>query len=141
MVYHMGGFPTIRHNEIRDLTASQLTEVCPNVAIEPHLSRETFRLASANTDDGARVDVRARGFWNACQDGFFHVRVFHPNAPSNSSRSLSAAYKKDEDEKKRYGQLAIASYTRNRAWHLHPTCTFNIRRHGKRSTNLLQMLG
>ena len=28
MVCHMGGFPTIRHNEIRDITASLLTEVC-----------------------------------------------------------------------------------------------------------------
>ena len=65
MVCHMGGFPTIRHNEIRDLTASLLTEVCSNVAIEPHLqqlSGETFRLASNNTDDGARLDVRARGY-------------------------------------------------------------------------------
>ena len=104
MVYHMGpGFPTIRHNEIRDLTASLLTEVCPNVAIEPYLqplSGESFRLASTNTDDGARFDVRARGFWNTRQDAFFDVRVFHPNAPSNSSRSLPAAYKKHEDEKK-----------------------------------------
>ncbi len=36
------------------------------------------------------------------------VRVFHPNAPSNSSRSLSAAYKKHEDEKKRaYGERIL----------------------------------
>ena len=84
------------------ICTSMLTEVCPNVAIKPHLqplSRETFRLASANTDDGARLDVRARGFWNARQDAFFDVRVFRPNAPSYSSRSLSAAYKKHEDEK------------------------------------------
>ena len=113
MVCHMGGFPTIRHNKIRDLTASLglLTEVCPNVAIEPHLqplSGESFRLASTNTDDGARLDVRASGFWNTRQDAFFDVRVFHPNAPSNSSRSLSAAYKKHEDEKKRtYGQRIL----------------------------------
>ena len=107
----MGGFPTIRHNEIRDLTASLLTEVCPNVAIEPHLqplSGESFRLASTYTDDGARLDVHARGFWNTRQDAFFDVRVFHPNAPSNSSRSLPAAYKKHEDEKKRtYGQRIL----------------------------------
>ena len=107
----MGGFPTIRHNEIRDITASLLTEVCSNVATEPHLqplSGETFRLASANTDDGARLDIRARGFWRVCQDAFFDVRVFHPNAPSNSSRSLNAIYKKHEDEKKRkYGQRII----------------------------------
>ena len=37
MVCHMGGFPTIRHNEIRDMTASLLTEVCHNVATEPPL--------------------------------------------------------------------------------------------------------
>ena len=37
MVCHMGGFPTIRHNEIRDITASLLTEVCHNVATEPCL--------------------------------------------------------------------------------------------------------
>ena len=111
MVCHMGGFPTIRHNEIRDLTASLLTEVCSNVVIEPHLqplSGETFWLASTNTDDGARLDVRARGYWNARQDAFFDVRVFHPNAPSNRSRSLAAIYKKHEDEKKRaYGQRVL----------------------------------
>ena len=33
----MGGVPTVRHNEIRDLTASLLTEVCHNVAVESQL--------------------------------------------------------------------------------------------------------
>ena len=97
----MGGFPTILHNEIRDITATLLTEVCSNVATEPHmqpLSGETFRLASTNTDDGARLDISARGFWRSQQDAFFDVRVFHANAPSNCSRSLSTAYKKHEDE-------------------------------------------
>ena len=111
MVCHMGGFPTIRHNEIRDITATLLTEVCSNVATEPHmqpLSGETFRLASTNTDDGARLDIRARGFWRSQQDAFFDVRVFHANAPSNCSRSLNAAYKKHEDEKKRaYSQRVL----------------------------------
>ncbi len=37
MICHMGGFPTIRHNEIRDITASLLTEACHNVATEPPL--------------------------------------------------------------------------------------------------------
>ena len=32
-----GGFPTIRHNELRDVTASLLTEVRHNVATEPRL--------------------------------------------------------------------------------------------------------
>ena len=36
-----GGFPMIHHNEIRDLTASLITEVCPNVAIKQHLATTT----------------------------------------------------------------------------------------------------
>ena len=34
---HMGGYPSIRHNEIRDLTADLLSAVCHSVSIEPHL--------------------------------------------------------------------------------------------------------
>ena len=32
-----GGLPTLRHNEIRDLTATLLTEVCHQVHVEPEL--------------------------------------------------------------------------------------------------------
>ena len=105
MTCHMGGFPTIRHNDIRDITATLLTEVCHNVATEPPLqplTGETLTARSANTDDNARLDIRARGFWNNYQDAFFDVRVFYPNAPSNRSTD---AYKRHEQAKKReYGQ-------------------------------------
>ena len=111
MICHMGRFPTLRHNEIRDMTASLLTEVCSNVATEPclqPLSGENLRLASANVNDGARLDVRTRGFWSVCQDAFFDVRVFHPNASSNKSGKLSAVYKRHENAKKReYGQRVL----------------------------------
>ena len=62
-----GGFMIHRHNELQDFTASILTEVCHNVAIEPKLQPldgETFQYRSANTDTEARLDVRACGFWN-----------------------------------------------------------------------------
>ena len=108
MICHMGGFPTIRHNELRDITASLLTEVCHNVATEPlmqPLTGETLTLRSANTENGARLDIRAGFFWNRSQDAFFDVRVFHPNAPSNRSTNISSAYRKHELLKKReYGQ-------------------------------------
>ena len=108
MICHMGGFPTIRHNEIRDITASLLTEVCHNVTTEPPLqplNGETLATRSANTDDGARLDIRARGFWNASQDAFFDVQVFYPNASSNRSTVTSSAYRRHEQAKKReYGQ-------------------------------------
>ena len=45
-----GGLPSIRHNEVRDLTATLLTEVCSQVATEPELqpvSQEEFSLSTA----------------------------------------------------------------------------------------------
>ena len=60
-----GGFPSIRRTEIRDLTATLLTEVCNNVCTEPELqpvSQESLRGASANRQDGARLDIAANGF-------------------------------------------------------------------------------
>ena len=65
------GFLTIHHNEIHDLTASLLTEVCHNVAIElclQPLNGENFSHRTAK--DSARADVKARGFWTANQDAF-----------------------------------------------------------------------
>ena len=37
-----GGFPTLRHNEVRDLTAKAMTEVCHDVCVEPHLQPVTL---------------------------------------------------------------------------------------------------
>ena len=85
MVCSHGGFPTVRHNELRDLFGELLTEVCHDVRVEPclqSLSGEVFSCRSANTAPDARADVRARGFWTRGEDAFFDVRVFHPNAPS-----------------------------------------------------------
>ena len=104
MICHMGGIPTIRHNEIRDITATLLTEICHNVATEPllqPLTNESFVHRSANTEPNARLDIRARGFWNTGQDAFFDVRVFYPNASSNHSMTTTAAYRKHELAKKR----------------------------------------
>ena len=61
-----GGFPTIRHNEIRDLTANLLSEVCSDVDVEPalqSLDREPLQYATANQEDGAQLDAVARDFW------------------------------------------------------------------------------
>ena len=65
------------------------------------LSGETLSQRSAISTDDARLDIRASGFWSIAQDAYFDVRVFHPNAPSNRSGSISAAYKKHEAIKKR----------------------------------------
>ena len=61
----MGSFPIARHNELRDITASLMTEVCHGVSVEPTLqtlSVERLALGSTITTDGARVDIQATGF-------------------------------------------------------------------------------
>ena len=59
-----GGFPTHRHNEIRDFTASVLTEVCHDVCTEPPLQElvgEPLPYATSNREDGAQLDIRSAG--------------------------------------------------------------------------------
>ena len=72
-------------------------------------SRSLWRTNSneklTKTEDEARADIRARGFWSARQDAFFDIRVFYPNAPSYRTKDLSTVYKRHEQDKKRqYGQ-------------------------------------
>jgi len=106
-----GGMVIARHNELRNLTAEILSEICTNVVIEPTLTQltgETFSYATANTSNEARADVSARGFWIKGQTAFCDVRVFNPIAKCNLNQSLPAAHKKNENEKKRqYNQRVI----------------------------------
>ena len=100
-----GGFPTVRHNEVRDLTAFLMSEVfCHNVCIEPTLqpiTGEALSGTSAITEDGARLDVAASGFWGGrFERAFFDVKIFNPHAPSNR-QPLSPCYRKHENIKKR----------------------------------------
>ena len=100
-----GGFPTIRHNEIRDVTASLLTEVCHDVMIEPNLqplTGEALTRATSNTADGARLDIAVNGFWGGqFERTFLDVRIFNPHAPANKNTTISKCYRKHEAEKKR----------------------------------------
>ena len=100
-----GAFPTYRHNELRDITGSFLSEVCIDVQIEPELQPlegHTLRHATAIKEDNARADIRARGFWGTRhQDAFFDVKVFNPNASSNKKFTLSSCYNHHERIKKR----------------------------------------
>ena len=87
-----GGFPSIRHNEVRDTVGSWLSEVCNDVCIEPNLqpiTGEALTGASAITEDGARLDIAANGFWGGrFERAYFDVRIFNPHAPSNRHNAL-----------------------------------------------------
>ena len=96
-----GGFPSIRHNELRDLTAHLLTEVCHNVGIESELqpldgTRMDHR--TANLEDGARLDIKADSFWSKDrQSAFLDIRVFNPLAPSYRNQAFTTCYRKKKD--------------------------------------------
>ena len=100
---HKGGFVPIRHNEIRDLTADLLSEVYKEVQVELVLTPVTGELLPTGTatEDEARTDISARGFWVRGSKAFLDVRVYNPIAKRYSTQSLSAAYKRNENEKKK----------------------------------------
>ena len=100
------GYPTLRHNEVRDFTAGLLREVCHDATTEPPLqplTGEAFIASSVKRDDQARLDISACGFWGGrFEKAFFGVRVFNPSAPSNQQPQMSATYRKHEKEKRRH---------------------------------------
>ena len=100
-----GGFPTIRHNEIRDITAHLMSDVCHNVGIEPplqHITSETMSYRTANVEEGARLDIKAQGFWgNDRQCAFFDVRVFNPLAHTYHFLPMATCYRRNEQEKRK----------------------------------------
>ncbi len=99
-----GGFPSLRHNEIRNITARLLTKVCHDVCVEPNLQTitgEVFSRATSNIQEGARLDVATNGFWGGIYERtFLDVRVFNLHAHSYSSIPLSTCYHKHENTKK-----------------------------------------
>ena len=99
-----GGFVSIRHNDLRDLTANMVSEVCKDTEIEPRLtplSGEELRGRTSNNSNEARVDIRTRGFWERGQQAFFDLRVFDPNACRYRNKSLQQCHITNEQEKKR----------------------------------------
>ena len=77
---------------------------------------DSFSLSTANTQEGARLDIAMNGFWGGWTECcFVDVCVFNPYAPSNMN-SISAAYRHHENIKQcGYGQrirkIEHASFT------------------------------
>ena len=59
--------------------ATLLKEVCKDIGVEPQFQELTGEILHPSTITGneARLDIRARGFWQAGQMTFFDVRVFN----------------------------------------------------------------
>ena len=83
MICRHGVLTFIHHNELCDLTAGWLQEVCHDVTIEPPLlpligESITPSSESANHRDNARADIHARGFWGRRQSAFLTYGCFIP---------------------------------------------------------------
>ena len=81
-----------------------LSKVCKDVMIEPSLhsrTGETFPLLSTITDDGVRLDEKARDFYRLEQCAFFDIRVAHLNARSYGGLSTETILERPKKEKKR----------------------------------------
>ena len=86
-----GGFPSIHHNELHDITAELMSEVCYNVGTKPPLQPRNEHLIhwTANRVDGTWLDVAADSFWgNDRQHTFLDIRVFNPLVPSYQNTPL-----------------------------------------------------
>ena len=60
------GFVSIRHNDLRDLTAKMLSEVCKDTKIERKLTQltgEEIDTRTANTTNETRSDIAAPAVW------------------------------------------------------------------------------
>ena len=90
-----------RHNELRDIEAELLNEVCTSVEIEPVLLPLSGEVIRGNTAPEARLDVSAVGFWRPQERMFVDVRVFHPNCKSSESQEPEKVYEHHEKAKKR----------------------------------------
>ena len=63
---------------------------------------EALTGATANHQDGARLDIAASGFWGGTYERtLLDVRVFNPHAPSNRQPSIASCYRRHEQTKKR----------------------------------------
>ena len=74
-----GVLASIHHNEISDLTATLLTEVCLLVATEPELQpvpQEDFSFSITNVQDSVRLDIIMNGFWEEGQSVHLLMSVF-----------------------------------------------------------------
>ena len=97
-----GGFIHRRHDQMRDLFAGLLNEVCYGVQTEPQLEPISGEVLppSSNLQDEARLDIVALGFWQKYEKALFDVKVFNPFAQSYFRQNLESVFRQNEKQKK-----------------------------------------
>lgn len=89
------GFPSIRHNEVCNITVTLLSEVCTEIepCLQP-ITGEHFPLRTANCEQNAHLDVVANGVCGGrFECTFFDVRMFNLFAKSNMDTPFAVTYR------------------------------------------------
>ena len=91
----------MRHDNLRDLNAKLLKKVCKDVEIEPHLIPvEQDIVGGGNRQDGARLDVRARGFWRPAQNTYLDIRTTNTFSATNMKVPFNKISRPHEQQKR-----------------------------------------
>ena len=95
------GFVSLRHNHIRNITSILLKDVCKDVRLEPQLQQITGEFLQLLTAVGnkVRLDISARGFWQAGQMAFLDVRVQPKRKTICKHRTLQSLWNQWKREK------------------------------------------
>ena len=105
MTWKLGGYIHLRHNNLWDTTAELLRSngIRKGMETETGLISVSGELLSPGTmaEEDAKLDVCSRNLWALLAKEFADIRVFHPNAPSNATKTIPAMYRAHEMEKKR----------------------------------------
>ena len=112
-------------------------DVCIEPQLQP-LTGENLRYKTASTENDARVDVPARRFWVRGSRAFTDIRVFNPLARTYRSQNLTAAYKCNENEKKRKYQQRVQEIEHGTFTPLVFSCFGGMSRECDRFMNTLQ---
>ena len=110
-----GGYPTARHNEVRDVLAEALKDAVQEIRVEPPLlpmTGEDLPGRTVNRASEARLDIAATGFWTRQQPAFFDIRVTHPKAGITSRKEAQNQLAAHEAAKKRAYSARVANVDR-----------------------------
>ena len=132
-----GGFVSLRHNHLRNITCNLLNQICNDVSVEPmlhELTGEEFTEKSSIKTLVARLDVKARGFWQAGQLALFDIRVFNPMAKRYANHPQKVLRDQWSGKETKIQRAGDADWTRD----LYSSRIFSDGRYGSRSIQSLQ---
>ena len=86
-----GGFVIMKHNNVRDVGANLLKTMHNDLETEPVMQEITTEKIPGNTNNEARLDIRARGLWRPGQNAFFDIRLTNVNANIRNIKQLRSS--------------------------------------------------